>query len=329
MKRLTFFLFFIPVGWILYSCHSKRSGEVHAKVAQNHQTIPDLMNPRNTVTSLFTFDEMNFVFADTTESTILDTLIVGFQVFIDSVYYVVDGDGWRECMDVNYINNGKIGRGVMNGSSLSAGSLRSQKDTSIIYLGNFILTEPGFREVRLKAVRNGKTLVEKAVDTVTSDITYLELVSLDSVRLSNTYELIYLHTYYPACGYMSTHSYVNYTKGSFNLILQDISWADAPYYNSPVIYFPTVLNKKNLLYDMWDNYITRDENGRPKTYRVPDSLNIPVNQLIYIERWENTDSVVNGEVLLDEYQEPLLFDIISDRKLYRWNGTQLEDLSIK
>lgn len=313
---------------ILFSCSGK-SKTTENKFAHRDSVLVDSLVKVLKAPAFYSFKEQAFVYSDKRELKVKDTLELATNVFIDSLCFITKDSIDISMFAVKYVKNGKIGSGIMYAEDVALQSMVSKKDSTVLFVGNYLPVKDQ-TSIVIKAIRNRKVESEIALDTSFMQGFELEMLVLDSVALSNTNELIYVNTYYPACGYASTHYYMDYVNKSFNVIFSGVSFADAPYYSGISIYWPTKLNSKDLLYQMWGNEIQRDTSNIPRSYKIPSSIKIPNNQLIYMERWGNTDSVVNGKTIMDpEYpDEPMLFDICSERKLYQWNGTKLMQVKI-
>jgi hypothetical protein len=311
----------ILLCFILISCGSKKKNEDFS--VRNQVLLDSLGKEYTTENKSYAFSNSSWIYADTTQTLMIDTLPLANRLFIDTTFYIVKDSFQVEVFEVKYVKNGKVKKGIMSKKDIALQSFVSKKDAGLLFMANYVPIKDEAMVV-LKSVRNNQLETELALDTGYMSGFYMDLYLADSLKLAHTTELLYLNTYYPACGYASTHYYIDYTNKKFKIVLNEVSWFDAPYYNSPSIYFPTVLNSKNLLYKFWGNIPERDTLNNPITYTLPTDLTVPLNELIYVEYWQNRDSTINGKTLTDQYDEPALFDICSEKKLYRWTGEKLE-----
>jgi hypothetical protein len=271
----------------------------------------------------FSFADGSMIFADAGQATVKDTLAIATALFIDSVFYMEKDSHQVKLHAITYVKKGKVNRGIMADKDVAIRSFISKKDPGVLFLANYVPVNDQTAAI-IKSIRDNKLEAELPLDTSYMEGFEMDMFLADSLKLAHTTELFYLNTYYPACGYVSSHYYIDYANKKFQVILQEESWADAPYYSAPNIYFPTALNSKDLLYQVWGNNIQRDTSNNALTHVVSDQTKLPLNELIYIEYWQNKDSLVDGVTMADDYGDPLLADSCYGKKLYHWTGQKLE-----
>lgn len=326
LKLLLTILFTISI--FICSCGSKKKQEF----SKSDKILLDSLNGKYKENYSFAFADATIVYTDGSQSTISDTLTLATLVFLDSVFYVAKDSLMVQMYSIEYVKKGKVMKGILHNKDVALKYFSSKKDSSLFFLANYVPLNDEVMVI-IKSIRNDKLETELTLDTSSMNGFEMDMYLTDSIKLANTYEVFYINTYYPACGYTSTHYYINYRKNKFSVILSEVAMADAPYYYSPKIYLPITLDSKNpnlrLLYQAWGNTIVRDTLSKPFTYTVGSNINTPLNELIYIEYWHNKDSTIHGKTLMDQYGEPALFDVCMEKKLFRWTGKKLKNVSLK
>ena len=322
-KLIATSLFILSI--LICSCGGKKKVDLSLR----NKILLDSLTEKYKEKRSFVFSDGSLVYADKGRTSVIDTLNLATILFNDSAIFVEGDDSLMvQVYSVEYVKNGKVNKGIMDNKDVAIQYIMSKKDSNLLFMANYVPLKDEMRVI-LKSIRNNQLETEIPLDTAYMIGFEMEMYFTDSIKLANTQELFYLHTYYPACGYVSTHYYLDYVNKKFQILLCEVSFADAPYYNAPKIYFPTPLNSKNILYTLWGNEIQWDTLGKPISYTIGENIKVPLNELIYIEYWNNSDSTINGKTIMDEFDEPALFDVCYEKKLFRWTGKKLEAISLK
>jgi hypothetical protein len=330
--RCLFLMAFVSLGILFHSCKKPGSKKDFSAIEKRLTDSLDKM---------YSSDELNYVFFDTVPvykdelgKQWVDHILLGQEIYIDSILqpFISIESADKETsylVKLSYIASGKVWHGYTQQNKLAKQFTWSKQDTTILLMGNYIPGNGDENAVQLKVLKNKKLVAEFIPDSTVSKGYWLDLYVMDSVSLKDAGDVVFLSTYYPACGYESDDWYFSFKNNRFTTLSHTNGWADAPYWMNTSVYLP-MKTDKGMLMAMWSsNYVVRDTNHQIMSCQLPDEYVKNIDQMIYQESRRSYEMLTkNGEPLLDKNDEARLGEELYEKRWLKWNGTNLEMLKV-
>lgn len=277
-------------------------------------------------------EEVNYVYFDSipvykdkTEKELVAYLPFCTKVFIDTIADPMPDKEVYFFAELTAVKGGKLIHGFTKQNNLAKTFSVSKKDSSVLFMANYLPPKGDFCSVEIKVIKDRKLVSSYIPDDSVSVGYWLDMHMMDSIQLKNTGEVIFLSTYYPACGYGTDDWYLNYTNGEFTILSHTRNFADAPYWDHTTVYFPAKTKEGNKMVTFMFNAMVRDTNNNIVTYGLPPEFEKDWGKIIYEESSRSAEVLdKNGQPVMDEeYDEPVLGEEIYSRKWYSWDGKKI------
>jgi len=312
---------------IIASCGTKKNNNVSTADKKLLDSLDKTYKP----------EEVNFVYFDSIpvykdkgEKELVGYLPFCTKVFIDSICDPLPDKEVFFYAELTAVKGGKLIHGYTKQDNLAKTFSYSKKDSSLIYMANYLPPNGDFCSVEIKVIKDKKLLTSYIPDDSVSIGYWLDMNIMDSTNLKNTGEVIYLSTYYPACGYGTDDWYLNYGDKIFTILSHTQNFADAPYWDHTTVYLPAAIKEGNTMVSFMFNAMVRDTNNKVISYTLPTEFEKEWGSVIYEESSRSAEVLdKNGKPLMDEeYGEPVLGDEIYSRKWFKWDGKKIITLKV-
>jgi hypothetical protein len=292
---------------------------------------------RDSLDQTYKREELGYVYYDSiplykdkSEKELVDYIPFCDKIYIDTILEPLVDKETITYVGLTYVKSGKVKKAVTKQPNLARGMTQSRKDTSLIFMSNYLEPKGEFCAAEIIAVKNKKKIASFIPDDSLITGLYLDLFSVDSTTFKDIGDVIFLSTYYPACGYSTDDWYLTFMNNQFIVLSHTTSWADAPYWDNTTVYLPFKMGKTVTLgvWSPWYDYLVTDENGKIISCELPAEFAGDIDQMIYEESNQSYEILdAKGDPVMED-DMPMLSEELYRKRWLKWNGKEMVEVKL-
>lgn len=321
----------ISLSGLLISCNKKAKKDFTSIEKKLRDSLDQKYKPEEMT---YVYYDSIPVYKDKSEKQLLEYIPFCEKVYLDTVIDPVVDMETIYYIGITYVKLGVVRKGVVKQPNLARQAVKSKIDSTLMFMCNYLEPKGDFCAAEIKAVRDKTVLTNFIPDDSLITGLYLDMFLVDNIALKDPGEVIYLSTYYPACGYAADDWFLGFKDNQFITLSHTTNWADAPYWANTTVYLPFKTNK-GVVMASWSpyytdtNHLVTDTNGTIITYQLPEEYLKDIDQMIYQESSRSNEMLdKNGNPILDENEEPMLGSELYEKRWFKWDGTKILEVKV-